>query len=153
MTAQQYEQAARFLLENRPAIADLVAQAYQATGGHYATLTPEESQAQAEIDSRAFIGDWLRGVPDRAAIRHLAQSASSPLVISDTLHMTEVFEQLFKAFVQARLATQPQLARDLAQRNAFVMGRFRLSLSAAHLDSVVNGFQVGWSLADVPVPT
>ena len=153
MRAEQYEQAARFLLENRPAITGLVQQAYQLTGGHYAAFTPEQSQAQAEVDSRAFIGDWLRGVPDRAAVRQLAQSAASPLIISDTLQMAEAFEKLFKAFVQARLTTRPDLARDLAQRNAFVMGRFRLSLSAAHLDSVVNGFQVGWSLTDVHVHT
>jgi hypothetical protein len=152
MTAQQYEQAAQFLLENRPAITGLVQQAYQLTGGHYAALTPAESQAQAEIDSRAFIGDLLRGVPDRAAIRQRAQSASTPGIISDTLHMAEIFEKLFNAFVQARLAAQTHLARDLAQRNTFVMGRFRLSLSAAHLDSVVNGFQVGWSLAEVHIP-
>jgi hypothetical protein len=129
-----------------------VEQAYQATGGHYAALTPEERQAQAEIDCRDFIADLLRGVPDRAAIRRMAQAAPGPATISDIIHMAEAFEQLFKAFVQARLATQPQLARELAQRNTFVMGRFRLSLSAAHLDSVVNGFQAGWSLADVSIP-
>jgi hypothetical protein len=153
MTAQHYEQAAQFLLENRPAITALVARAYQLTGGHYATLTPEEVQAQAEIDSRGFISDWLRGVPDRVAVRQLAQSAAGPGVISDTLHMAEAFEKLFNTFVQTRLATRPDLARDLAQRNAFVLGRFRLSLSAAHLDSVVNGFQVGWSLDHLHLPT
>jgi hypothetical protein len=150
MTAQQHAQVARFLEEQRLTIVGLLEQAYMVTGGHYATLTVDERHAQAERDSREFIDALLRGAPDRAAIRRTAQDAPGPELIMDIVRMVTVLENLFKRFVQNQLASEPALARELVLRGTFVMGRFRLSMSAAHLDSVVNGFDATWSLAELP---
>jgi hypothetical protein len=128
----------------------LLRQAYRATGGYYGTLSPKEQAAEAERDSRELVDTLLRGAPDRDAIRRTVQDAVQSSIVADRMRMIEALEQLFKTFMRAELAGQPDLLRELTVRSTFVLGRYRLTMSAAHLDSVVNGFDAPWSLADLP---
>jgi hypothetical protein len=127
-----------FLATHQPAIATLTQQAYALVGGHYAALPPRAQARQATSDAREFAAALGSGTVDLAGIDRVIGTAVDLAVIQDIVRMTTVQEQLFVAFVEQTLSDEPELARELVQRVHHVAARFRLALSRAGMDQVVQ---------------
>jgi hypothetical protein len=127
-----------FLDAHQAAIAALTQQAYALVGGHYALLSPLVQAAQATSDAREFAAALSSGSIDLAGIARVIGAGVDLAVVQDIVRMTTVQEQLFVAFVEQTLPDQPELAHDLIQRTHHVAARFRLALSRAGMDQVVQ---------------
>jgi hypothetical protein len=127
-----------FLAAHQPAIAALTQQAYARVGGHYAALSAADQARQATSDAREFAAALSSGTVDLAGIDRVIGAGVDLAIIQDIVRMTTVQEQLFVAFVEQRLPQEPELARDLVQRVHHVAARFRLALSRAGMDHVVQ---------------
>src|SRR5439155_19528329 len=117
---------AHFLEDHQVDIRALIKQAYMQAGGHYAAMTAAQRREQAVLDSRQLITDLVRGGPDRQAIQQTVAEAASESIPADIVRLASINEPLFQAFVQARLADQPEVARELLRRAGSVFARFRL---------------------------
>ena len=127
-----------FLAAHRSAIAALTHQAHTLVGGHYAALPPEAQARQATQDAQEFAAALGSGTVDLAGIDRVIGAGVDLAVIQDIVRMTIAQENLFVAFVEQTLPYQPDLARDLVQRTHHVATRFRLALSRAGMDQVVQ---------------
>ena len=127
-----------FLAAHQPAITALTRQAYTLVGGHYAALSPTDQAQQATSDAREFAAALTSGSVDQAGIDRVIGSEVALTVIQDIVRMTTVQEQLFVAFVEQVLPAEPDLARALIQHTHHVAARFRLALSRAGMDHVVQ---------------
>lgn len=127
-----------FLDAQQRALAALTQQAYARVGGHYALLAPLAQAAQATSDARELAAALSSGTVDLAGIDRVIGAGVDLAVIQDIVRMTTVQEQLFVAFVDQALPDQPELAHDLVQRTHHVAARFRLAISRAGMDHVVQ---------------
>src|SRR5438876_843702 len=106
-----------FFYTHRQGLAEVLAQAYRQTGGHYTAMPLAAQQRQAAIDSLELIADLLRGEIDLAHSRHIvAGCRAHGIAVEDIRRMTMVFGSLFNAWVRAQLPTDPGLAEALIRR-------------------------------------
>lgn len=137
MAMNNFDRMTMFLTEQRAAIIGLVEQAYAETGGHYALLPQAERHRQAERDGDEFITHLCRGRVDWEAIRQRVRTAADPTVPADLVRLSGALDRLFRAFVTAQLADQPELAGWMAARAADVTTCVRVNLTAAQIDSML----------------
>ena len=93
--------------------AALMEDAQRATGGHYASMAPEQLRETAQSDARELIAG-LAEPPhvDRTAIQDTArQTDTQGIALDDLTRMSVEIERRFIAYVQAELAEQPGVCR------------------------------------------
>ncbi len=132
-------QIEQFLNTHQAAIQRLVQQAQQEAGGHYSMLSQAAWQQQIEIDTQEFIKDLLSGAPERTTLRQTQAGATRSTTATDIINMATAMDRLFAAYVNEQLQAQPSLAREIIARSSYVIARFRLSVSASQIDSLVRG--------------
>ncbi len=138
MTDPIKTQVEQFLNNHRIEIQRLVQQAQQEAGGHYSTLDQAAQQHQGAIDTQEFIKDLLSGAPDRTTIQQTLEGAAWSTIATDIVNMATALDRLFATFVNEQLQAQPRLAQEIRVRSSYVIARFRLSVSASQIDSLVR---------------
>jgi hypothetical protein len=138
MSSFRQTEIKRFLEENQEAIAGLVVQAYDAAGGHYALMSPDDRRRQAATDVQEFIADLLRGGIDRDAVHQTVANTAGEA--PDIVRLSTALDHLFATFVQERLADHPDLAEELIRVSRNLNASFRANLTAAQLDTLLRRF-------------
>jgi hypothetical protein len=131
----QQDQLERFLRESQPAVAELLEQAYEEAGGHYAAMASEERRRQANIDVGEYVEALIRGGVDREVVQSASHAVTANGIdINDILRMSNALERLVTLFFQAQLPQQPDVAQELIRRARNVAASFRANLVAARMD-------------------
>jgi hypothetical protein len=122
----EQETIADFLAASKSRLTELIEQAYQQVGGHYADLSPGERRHSATQDADELIRDLTEGTAHLPVL-------PSPAVVAEVLQMVSALEALFVAYVQEAPGAHPDLRREVIRRMQLSTNRFRMKLSAQHL--------------------